>query len=187
MKIARISWIFDIFTIVNSSHYRYLLIWIWIYPILEIKTPWNMDNQTTIWRKEKVIILSFYLNVLSFMKLGIHWYTDISKLLTTKKSKIKEGGALLWKICHWVVLIFLLYNKFACCICRLVLEAMDGRFLNDSYQRPCPDAGPDAAPKQPVSQRTLKVIILLYGRLCFILRPKVCKGIIYHDKNYQSK
>lgn len=87
---------------------------------------------------------------------------------------------MLWKICHWLVLIFLLYNKFACCICRLVLEAMDGRFLNDSYQRPCPEAGPDAAPKQPVSQRTLKVIILLYGRLCFILRPKVCKGIIYH-------
>lgn len=91
MKIARISWIFDIFTIVNSSHYRYLLIWIWIYPILEIKTPWNMDNQTTIWRKETVIILSFYLNVHSFMKLAIHWYTDISKLLTTKRIK-NQGG-----------------------------------------------------------------------------------------------
>lgn len=186
MKIARISWIFDIFTIVNSSHYRYLLIWIWIYPILEIKTPWNMDNQTTIWRKETVIILSFYLNVLSFMKLGIHWYTYISKLLTTKKIK-NQGGGQVMKNMSLGSAHFLLYNKFACCICRLVLEAMDGRFLNDSYHRPCPKAGPDAAPKQPVSQRTLKVIILLYGRLCFILRPKVCKGIIYHDKNHQSK
>lgn len=117
-------------------------------------------------------------------------YTLIHRYLKTfnyKKNQKSRREALLWKICHWVVLIFLLYNKFACCICRLVLEAMDGRFLNDSYQRPCPKAGPDAAPKQPVSQRTLKVIILLYGRLCFILRPKVCKGIIYHDKNHQSK
>lgn len=66
------------------------------------------------------------------------------------------------------MLIFLFYYKVACYICRLVLEAMDGRFLNDSYQRPCPEAGPDADPKQPLSQRTLKVFIMLYGRLCFI-------------------
>lgn len=51
---------------------------------------------------------------------------------------------------------------------RLVLEAMDGRFLNDSYQRPCPEAGPDAAPKQPVSQRTLK-FVMLAGIFCLVM------------------
>lgn len=66
------------------------------------------------------------------MKLGIYWYIDILKFLIIKKLKIKEGGIVMKNMLLGSV-YFLLYNKFVCCICRLVLEVMDGRFFNDSY------------------------------------------------------
>ncbi|XP_062606722.1 proprotein convertase subtilisin/kexin type 7-like [Saccostrea cucullata] len=39
-------------------------------------------------------------------------------------------------------------------------EAMDGRFLDDSYQLPCPKAGLDAPPKHPLSPKLLKFLVL---------------------------
>ncbi|XP_061169906.1 proprotein convertase subtilisin/kexin type 7-like [Saccostrea echinata] len=43
---------------------------------------------------------------------------------------------------------------------RRIEEAMDGRFLNDSYQLPCPKVGPDVPPKHPLSPKLLKFLVL---------------------------